>query len=133
MRKNYKVGDRVFYEAYPSGEICTDIVKKVEEDSYINDKGKEISCQWLVLWEDGNCSSGIENYNCLSSNNPKCRDIAKQYTKFDKQKDEIIDSIMKIISPFDNAIHKDIIKLLETKIKQNDTQRSENWSEIPLR
>ena len=52
-RKEYKVGDRIFYETYPDKEVCTDTIKRVKNDFYLSDNGKEIPFKWLVLWEDG--------------------------------------------------------------------------------
>ena len=59
---------------------------------------------------------GIEDYNCLSPRNQKCKELAKKYINFDKHKDEIIDSIMNIVSQYDKSIQKDILKILQTKI-----------------
>ena len=114
--KDYKVGDRIFYDEYPSGKICTDIVKRVKEDSYLNDKGKEIPFKWLVLWESGNCSSGIEDYNCLPYSDPRVKDLAKKYKQFDKEKDTIMDSIIGILSPYDKLMRAEIIDMLKIKL-----------------
>lgn len=84
--RDYKVGDRIFYDEYPSGKVCTDIVKRVEEESYLDDKGKEIPYKWLIVWESGNCSSGIEDYNCLPYSGPRVKDLIKKYKRFDKEK-----------------------------------------------
>ena len=114
--KDYKVGDRIFYDEYPSGKICTDIVKRVKEDSYLNDKGKEIPFKWLVLWESGNCSSGIEDYNCLPYSDPRVKDLAKKFERFDKEKDTIMDSIIGILSPYDKLMRAEIIDMLKIKL-----------------
>lgn len=112
----YKVGDRIFYEYYNDSTIGSSIVIEVKDESYLDDRGRKRPYQWLTLWRDGNCSSGIESYNCLSPNDPKVKELAKRYAKFDKEKDSIINSIMKIISPFDKDIQKDIIDLLKVQI-----------------
>lgn len=114
--KDYKVGDRIFYEEYPSGEICTDIVKKVKEKSYRDDKGKEIPYKWLVLWESGNCSSGIEDYNCLPYSDPRVKEFAKKFKQFDKEKDTIMDSIVSMLSPYDKFMQTEIIDMLKIKL-----------------
>lgn len=114
--KDYKVGDRIFYETYPEKEICTDIVKKVKEDSYLNDKGKEIPYKWLTLWESGNCSSGIEDYNCLPYSDPRVKDFAKKFKQFDKEKDTIMDSIMSMLSPYDKLMQTEIIDMMKIKL-----------------
>lgn len=114
--KDYKVGDRIFYETYPEKEIRTDIVKKVEEDSYRNDKGKEIPFKWLVLWENGYYSSGIEDYNCLPYSDPRVKDFAKKFERFDKEKDAIMDSIIDMLSPYDKSMQVEIIDMLKIKL-----------------
>jgi len=114
--KNYKVGDRIFYEIYPKKEICTDIVKKVKEDSYLNDKGKQIPFKWLVLWESGNCSGGIEDYNCLPYSDPRVKDFAKKFERFDKEKDAIMNSIISMLSPYDKSMQVEIIDMLKIKL-----------------
>ena len=119
-RKKYKVGDRIFYECTYDNKIQSDIVLEVEDSVYQTDKGKEIKYQWLTVWREGNCSEGIENYNCLSPKDPKCAELAKAYAKFDKQKDKIIDSIMSIMAPWDQEVQRDIIKLLKIKTNYDD-------------
>ena len=111
----YKVGDRIFYECY-DGSIESSIVIDVEEKSYLDDRGREHLYQWLTLWREGNCSSGIENYNCLSLNDPKVKELAKKFAKFDKQKDSVMDSIMDIFSPWEKEIQEEIFELLKMKI-----------------
>jgi hypothetical protein len=116
-RKEYKVGERVFYECYPSGEIGTAIIKRIENESYKDDSGKERPFKWLILQEVANCSAGIEDYNCLSSNNPKVKELAKKFAKFDKQKDSIMGSLSNILSPWGKETQKEIIELLKTQLK----------------
>ena len=115
-KKDYKVGDRIFYEEYPSGEICTDFVKKVKEKSYIDDKGKEIQYKWLTVWEDGNCSSGIEDYNCLPYSDPRVKELIKKFKKFDKEKNTIMDSIISMLSPYNKLMQTEIIDMLKIKL-----------------
>ena len=112
----YKIGDRIFYESYADGRIYSEIVIDVEEKSYLDDRGRKHLYQWLTLWRDGSCSTGIENYNCLSPKDPKVKELAKKFAKFDKQKDSIIDSIMDILSSWEKEIQKEIIELLKLKI-----------------
>lgn len=116
-RKKYKVGDRIFYEC-ADGSIDTAIVFKVTEKSYINDKGKDVPYQWLTTWESesGNASFGVEDYICLSKNNPKCKELVAKYKEFDKVKDEIINSLVKIISPWEAKIQSEIIDTLKLKL-----------------
>ena len=114
MEKKYKVGDRIFYECY-DGSVNTSIVIDIKDRSYTTDRGKEIPYQWLVFWRDDNYSSGIESYNCLSPNNPKCKSLAQQFARFDKKKDEVIDSIIEIMSPWESKIQLEIIDTLKLK------------------
>lgn len=115
-KKKYNVGDRIFYED-GDGIIKSDIIIKISDKFYLNNKGERVEYQWLTVEEGEKWSSGIENYSCLSPSNPKCKELVKQYSKFDKQKDAIIESIMEIITQFDKKTQKDILKLLEKKIK----------------
>ena len=112
----YKVGDRIFYEYYDDGTIGSSIILEVEDKSYLDDRGRKHPYQWLTIWREGNCSSGIENYNCLSPNDPKVKELAKKFVKFDKQKDSIMDSLLNILSPWEEEIQKEIIDLLKSKI-----------------
>lgn len=112
----YKPGDRIFYEWYSDKHIYSQIVIDVSEESYLDDRGRKHPYQWLTLWREGNCSSGIENYNCLSPNDPKVKELAKKYAKFDKQKDSIMDSLLNILSPWEKEIQKEIIDLLKIQI-----------------
>lgn len=114
----YKVGDRVFYECY-DGSIESSIVIDIRSESYLEDRGRKYPYQWLILWREGNCSSGIENYNCLSPNDPKVKELAKKFAKFDKQKDSVMDSLLNILSPWEEDIQKEIIDLLKIKINYN--------------
>ena len=114
--KDYKVGDRVFYETYPDKEICTDIVKGVKEEHYIDDNGKEISYKWLALLEYGNGSSGIEDYNCLPYSDPRVKERIKKFKKFDKEKHVIIDSIIQMLSPYDKLAQIEILDTLKIKL-----------------
>lgn len=116
--KKYKVGDRIFYESYPDGNVYSEIVIDVREESYLDDRGRKHPYQWLTLWRDGNCSSGIENYNCLSPSNPKVKELAKKFAKFDKQKDSVMDSIMNILSPWEKEIQEEIFELLKLQLNK---------------
>lgn len=116
MKRKYKIGDRIFYDCV-DGSIKTAIIQDIKEESYIDDKGKEIPYQWLTLDRGDHWSIGIENYNCLFPNNPKCKNLINKYKIFDEHKDDIIHAIMEIMSPFDKCIQEEILKRLELKIK----------------
>ena len=117
--KNYKVGDRIFYECF-DGSIGTNVIIDIKDDFYFDDRDREIHYQWLTTWRDGNCSASIESYRCLSPGNPKCRKLSKKYRKFDKQKDSIIDSIIDILSPWGKEIQEEIIELLKIQLKAEE-------------
>lgn len=114
-RKEYKVGDRIFYETYPDKEVCTAIIKRIKDDFYLSDNNREIPFKWLVLWEDGNCSSGIEDYNCLSENDPRVKELAKKFKDFDKNKEDIVNSIYERVSQYDKLAQIELIDLLKIK------------------
>lgn len=112
----YKVGDRIFFEAEYDDLIHSEIVIEVTEEFYLDSRGRKHPYQWLTLWREDNCSSGIEDYNCLSPSNPKVKELAKKFAKFDKQKDSIMDSIMNILSPWDKEIQEEILELLKLQL-----------------
>lgn len=115
-QKKYKIGDRIFYaDPYDKEKIHSDIVIDIADKSYIADNGKEVHYQWLVLWKDGNVSSGIENYNCLSPNNPRVKELVKSYAAFDKHKDEIVSKILDILHPWQKPLQEEILKLVNIK------------------
>ena len=115
--KNYKVGDRIFYECY-DGTIESSIIIEVKDEFYIDDKGKKIPYQFLTLWRDGSCSSGIEDYNTLSPNDPKCKELTKKFAKFDEQKDSILESLLNILSPWEKEIQEEILELLKIQLNK---------------
>lgn len=115
--KQYKPGDRIFYEDY-DGDICTGIVKRVKPDYYENTVGKDIKFNRLITDEGDGWEMSIEDYNCLSPRNPKCKELVKKYKTFDKQRDKILDSIMDIMKPFDIEVKKEIIDSLKLKIEK---------------
>lgn len=113
--KQYKVGDRIFFTDF-SGAVRSAIVIDVEPCSYKNDSGKYVHYKRLITWREGGCSQGIEDYNCLSPRHPACREYAKRFAKFDKQKDGIINSIVDILSPWGEAIQEEILDLIKAKL-----------------
>ena len=72
--KKYKPGDRIFYECYDKS-IGTDIVLSVEEKEYQSEQGYPVKYQWLNIDK----YSGIENYSCLPQNDPRVKELVKQY------------------------------------------------------
>ena len=107
--KKYKIGDRIFFECF-DGTIESKRVIDIEDDYYVDDNGKRKDFQCLIVWKNGKCSSGIEDYNCLSPSNPKVRKLAREFSKFDAQVDKILESINNLLSPYNNAIKKEVIE-----------------------
>ena len=105
--REYKPGDRIFYKCF-DGTIGTDIVLKVEDSSYTDDKGRVVPFKWLKVDE----YSGIEDYNCLSYNSPEVKELRKQYNSFDKAKPKLIADISKILSPYNSEMKKQLLKEL---------------------
>ena len=62
----YKEGDRIFYEYY-DGDIGEAIISRVEHDYYINDKNCRVNYNKLHIDK----YSYIEDYNCLSEEDPR--------------------------------------------------------------
>lgn len=92
-RKKYKVGDRIFFECY-DGTIGTDIVIEIKPESYVNDNGKTINYDMLTVWESGNCSSSIEDYNTLPYSDPRVKELLKEL----KKQDEFADIIREFVN-----------------------------------
>ena len=72
MKKNIKVGDRIYYECY-DGTIETAIVTKIEPRTYL-DSGKRFDYNMLFTGPH----SAIEDYNTLSPSNRKVRAYIKE-------------------------------------------------------
>lgn len=87
-RKNYKVGDRIFFEYY-DGTIGTAIVLEVKPDSYIDDSGKTFNFNMLVTERGTNWSSEIEDYATLPLSDPRVKALKKELKKQDEFADEI--------------------------------------------
>ena len=73
MRRDIKVGDRIYYEYY-DGTIGTSIVTKIEPRTYWDNNGKRFDYNMLFT---GPCSA-IEDYNTLAPSNPKVRAYIKE-------------------------------------------------------
>lgn len=81
-RKKYKVGDRVFYENYKQ-ELASAVILDIEEREMRTDKfGRALSGGRTFkykLFKTGKCTF-IEDYNCLSLNDPRVREYRKNRT-----------------------------------------------------
>lgn len=91
-RKNYKVGDRIFFE-YHDDTVGTAIVLEKKPESCVDDNGKTINYDMLITWKSGNCSSGIEDYNTLPYSDPRVKKLQKQLAKQDSFAQDIRDWI----------------------------------------
>ena len=80
MKRNIKIGDRIYYECY-DGTIETSIVTKIEPQTYY-DNGKWVDYNMLFTGP----YSTIEDYNTLAPSNPK----VKAYIKGMKAKREAL-------------------------------------------
>lgn len=87
-RKNYKVGDRIFFEYY-DGTVGTATVLEIKPKSYVDDNGRTIDYNILITWKSGNCSSGIEDYGTLPLSDPRVKALMKELKKQDELADEI--------------------------------------------
>ena len=73
MKRNIKVGDRIYYECYFNNTIGTAIVTKIEPRTYW-DNGKWYDYNMLFT-EPHTC---IEDYNTLAPSNPKVKAHIKE-------------------------------------------------------
>ena len=73
MRKDIKVGDRIYYEYY-DGTIGTSIVTKIEPRTTYWDNGKKYDYNMLFTGP----YSAIEDYNTLAPSNRKVRAYIKE-------------------------------------------------------
>ena len=81
MKRNIKVGDRIYYE-YFDGGIGSAIVTEIEPNFYHDDNGKKIDFNMLYTGPH----SCIEDYGTLAPSNPK----VKAYIKETKAKREAL-------------------------------------------
>ena len=73
MKRNIKVGDRIYYECYFDKTIGTAIVTKIEPQTYWGN-GKIHNFNMLSLGE----YTAIEDYNTLAPSNPKVKAYIKE-------------------------------------------------------
>ena len=72
MKRNIKIGDRIYYECY-DGTIETSIVTKIEPQTYY-DNGKWVDYNMLFTGP----YSAIEDYNTLAPSNHKVKTYIKE-------------------------------------------------------
>lgn len=107
-RKNYKVGDRIFYEHY-DGTVGTAIVLEVKPKSYVDDNKRTVNYNWLVLWKSGSCSSGVEDYSTLPLSDPRVKELQKQLAKQDSLAQDIRDWIVNKCETYPGYYDKEIV------------------------
>ena len=73
MRRDIKVGDRIYYEYYDE-TIGSAIVTKIEPRTYFLDNGKRLDFNMLTLGP----YTAIEDYNTLAPSNPKVKAYIKE-------------------------------------------------------
>ena len=73
MKRNIKVGDRIYYE-YFDGGIGSAIVTEIEPNFYHDDNGKKIDFNMLYTGPH----SCIEDYGTLAPSNPKVKAFIKE-------------------------------------------------------
>ena len=73
MKRNIKVGDRIYYE-YFDGGIGSAIVTEIEPNFYHDDNGKKIDFNMLYTGQH----SCIEDYGTLAPSNPKVKAFIKE-------------------------------------------------------
>ena len=77
--KQRKVGDRIFYECY-NGTIGTATIKKIESvESPFDKKGNYLKNgkKYKFNYYHTSDTEAIEDYNCLSNNDPRVKDFCK--------------------------------------------------------
>ena len=92
-KKQYKVGDRIFYENY-DGTIGTEIVLEVKPDSYIDDSGKTVNFNMLVTERGTNWSTEMADYTTLPYSDPRVKALMKEL----KEQDEFADEIREFVN-----------------------------------
>ena len=90
MKRNIKVGDRIYYE-YFDGTIETAIVTKIEPRTYL-DKGKRYDFNMLSTGP----YTAIEDYNTLLPSNPKVKTYIK---KMKAKRDALINEALMFAYP----------------------------------
>ena len=73
MKRNIKLGDRIYYECFFDNTIGTAIVTKIEPRTYL-DNGKRYDYNMLYTGPH----TVIEDYNTLSPSNPKVKAFIKE-------------------------------------------------------
>ena len=119
--KKYKPGDRIFYDCFYDKSIHTDIVLAVENSYYISDQGYRVNYQELQVDDH----MFIENYNCLPMNDPRVKELAKKYAAYDKAKEKLQETVLKLLEPFDLQMKQDFLKELQIKLESHEQEESE--------
>lgn len=118
--KKYKPGDRIFYECYPDNHIETSIVASVEDKVYQSEQGYPVHYQWLNIDK----YTGTENYSCLPQNDPRVKEQAKKYAAYDKAKEILQETVLKLLEPYTLKIKQDFLKELQIKLESHEQEES---------
>jgi hypothetical protein len=113
--KEYKKGDRIFYEYY-DGTIGTAIVLDTEDRVYESIDDKPIKFKML---KTGPYTS-IEDYSCLPMSDPRVKELIKKYKKFDKEKEEIINKMAVLLSSYEKTAQEEAINILKVRLGIED-------------
>lgn len=91
MKRNIKVGDRIYYECLDN-TIGTAIVTKIEPRTYYWDNGKRYNFNMLSTGP----YTAIEDYNTLPSSNPKVKAYIK---KMKAKREALINEALMFVYP----------------------------------
>lgn len=85
----HKVGDTVYFEYY-DGSIGSGTIKEIKPESYLDDNGNTVHYN-----EYGFGDTVIEDYNCISENDPRVQEYIKEEQIKVKQKLNSISEFIK--------------------------------------
>lgn len=74
MRRNIKIGDRIYFEYFSDKSIGTAVVTEIEPRFYYDGNGKRIDFNMLFTGPH----TCIEDYNTLAPSNPKVKSYIKE-------------------------------------------------------
>lgn len=85
-RKNYKVGDRVYFELFDSNDICSSVITGIRDmcDDIYGD-GKKVNYK---MFDTGPLSS-IEDYMCLPESDPRVVEYIKSHKTIFELEDKL--------------------------------------------
>ena len=125
MGKNYKIGDRIFYE-YEDGSIGSALVIDIEPKTY--DGNGEVKYNMLVTWrsENGHVSTAIEDYNTLGKSHPKVKEFIRE--KRDEITKKLNDLYKKTGAESDEE--KEFVRKTMVWMSQNDVEEIIKYADL---